>query len=419
VNAILKLRQRYALVNVVTLVLGATVATTASAQSQPAAFDTARGTVTGSTRRIGLGGAFVAIADDTEGVAINPASDAVRLPYSWDAFDYGLGIDVAVGGWLPKNDIYNQPRSGNTSTSTALFGSLAAVINYNQAGLGISAEAQRNAASRQDQTQGISTNLAANFGMLHASLAYGFLDGQLLLGAGTRLVGLSFAGGSNSGPLTAGVGYEAGVIVKPIVTQYRIAAAMKSPIDASVSGSPGAAPSTAHVPWELALGFAYQFGARPLNPAFLTAAEHARRTRPGGEPSKAEIKQAEDELFENYEKRERWYLLVSSELSLIEGGGHVGLSGEAAKARPIISPRLGLESEVVQRILKLRAGSYYEPALVAEARSRIHGTGGFDVRLFEWDVFGLVRPFDYWQLSVGADGARNYLNTSFSIGFWH
>ena len=42
-----------------------------------------------------------------------------------------------------------------------------------------------------------------------------------------------------------------------------------------------------------------------------------------------------------------------------------------------------------------------------------------DIKLFEWNVFGLIKPFDYWQLSLAADGARSYLNTSFSIGFWH
>jgi hypothetical protein len=78
-----------------------------------------------------------------------------------------------------------------------------------------------------------------------------------------------------------------------------------------------------------------------------------------------------------------------------------------------------VESEVLPHILRLRAGSYYEAERVNLTPSRVHGTGGFDVRLFEWDVFGLVKPFDYWQLSVAADAARAYLNTSFSIGFWH
>jgi hypothetical protein len=265
--------------------------------------DAARGPVTGSTRRIGLGGAFVSIADDTEGIAINPASSAVRMPYSWSDWDYGFGIDFAVGAWLPKNDIYNQEGTENEDAeaaqpdveqSTALFGSVAALINYRHAGLGISAEAQRNAASREDRMQGVDTNFAANFGIVHLNLAYGFLDGQLLLGAGPRLVGMSFDRHSGSGLLsTAGLGYEAGVLVKPIAAQYRIAAAVKSPIDATIPADGAAAESTVHVPWEVAFGLAYQFGVRPFNPPFYTAKELARQKVSDREPTKSEIAQAE------------------------------------------------------------------------------------------------------------------------------
>jgi hypothetical protein len=123
------------------LIVAITIATRARAQSEtppsePATIDTARGPITGSTRQIGLGGAFVAIADDSEGVAINPAATAVRLPYSWHPWDYGVGVDVSVGAWLPKNDIYNQPDSGNVSKSTALVGSAAGVLYYQHAGIG-------------------------------------------------------------------------------------------------------------------------------------------------------------------------------------------------------------------------------------------------------------------------------------------
>jgi hypothetical protein len=394
------------------------------AQAQPQTVDAVRGPVTGSTRRIGLGGAFVAIADDTEGVAINPASSAVRLPYSWQDWDYGFGVDVAVGAWLPKNDIYNLENTKTTKQpgqSTALFGSVALLVNYRHLGLGVSAEAQRNASDQSSQLQGIDTNFAANFGLVHANLAYGFLDGQLLLGAGPRLVGMSFDrhSGSSSGLLSsAGMGYEGGIVVKPMIGQYRAAAVVKSPIDAKLPATAGTLDSTVHVPWEVALGFAYQFGARPLNPPLRTAKELATQYAHRA-PTKAEVKAAEDELYNSYEESQRFYVLLSSELSIIQGGGPVGLSGETAMDRPVISPRLGLESEVVPRHFRLRAGSYYEPALIAGTRSRVHGTGGFDLKLFRWNVFGLLDRFDYWQLSVGADAARVYLNTAFSIGFWH
>jgi hypothetical protein len=399
--------------------------TDGAAQPQAQTVDSTRGPITGSTRRIGLGGAFVAIADDTEGIAINPASTAVRLPYSFQDWNVGFGLDVAVGAWLPKNDVYNQ---GNTTSqdeakankSTALFGSLAFQVNYRQFGVGISADATRNAASRSQSTQGIDTSLAANFGTVHMNMAYGYLDGQLLLGAGPRLIGMSFDRTGGSSVLgTAGIGYEAGVLVKPMGEQYRIAAAVKSPIDAKLPADPGVAAGTVHVPWEVAFGFAYQFGTRVLNPRFVSAREVARHETGHPKPSDAELDQAAKELFNEYEARQRWYLLLSTELSIIQGGGPVGLSGQTAMDRPVVSPRVGLESEIIPHYLRLRGGSYYEPALIAGTSSRVHGAGGCDIKLFKWSVFGLVSPFDYWQLSLGADAARAYLNTAFSIGIWH
>ena len=85
----------------------------AQTSNEPTTVDTVRGTIKGSPRYIGLGGAFVAIADDTEGVPHNPASVAVRLPYSWDAFSYAFGIDFSVATWLPENDLYNEYESAD------------------------------------------------------------------------------------------------------------------------------------------------------------------------------------------------------------------------------------------------------------------------------------------------------------------
>lgn len=414
---------------VLAVVAAAGVAGRANAQAATE-IEAVRRPLFGSTRYIGLGGAAVAIADDTDGVAINPAAAAVRLPYSWSMWDYGFGLDFAVGAWLPKNDLYNQLNTNNggggTGKTPALFGSLAAIIYYGQGGLGVSAEAQSNAASRQDLVQGIARNFGGNFGAVHASLAYGYVDGQLLLGVGPRLVGLSFGtnGAGSSTFTTAGVGYEVGVIVKPRVAQYRVAVALKSPISATLPGALGEASSSAHVPWDLALGFAYQFGPRPLNPPLVTAEDFARAFVVDGTPTKAEVERSARELFERYQRLQRWYVLVSTELSLAEADGdHVGIeqywTKGASNTRPIIVPRIGIESEVIPHHLRLRGGSYYEPARIDLSPSRVHGTGGFDVRLFEWDVFGLLEPFDYWQLSIAADAARSYLNTSFSVGFWH
>lgn len=384
----------------------------------PRTIDTVRGTIRGSTRYIGLGGAFVAIADDTQGVAINPASAAVRMPYSWDAFDYSFGIDLGIATWLPKNDVYNAPQNADGSNGGSLFGSFAILTNYRHAGLGIAAEAEQNVASHKAQ-QGFSTKLTANFGLMRPALAYGYFDGQLLLGAGLRVLGFSFGGNQGSVPLTAGIGYTAGLIVKPSSQQYRVGVAIEQPINAEVASDDGTAPTMVHVPWTAALGFAYQFGERKLNPKFVTARDRARKNTAGREPSAEEVKAAKKELFDEYQRDQTWYLLLSTELALIQASGDVVLGGSNALNRTLVSPRIGIETEVVPRWLRLRTGSYLELATTVEGHSRLHATGGVDIKLFEWNMFGLIGPFDYWQLSLAADGARSYLNTSFSIGFWH
>src|SRR4051812_24200845 len=260
------------------------IATHARAQStpeEPRVIDTVRGTIRGSTRFIGLAGAFVAIADDTEGVPINPASAAVRLPYSWDAFSFSFGIDFSVASWLPKNDVYNAPEG---TKGGSLFGSFAILTNYRHAGFGIAAEAEQNAASKKAD-QGVSTKLTANFGLMHPAIAYGYFDGQLQLGAGLRVLGLSLGGG---GSATAGIGYTAGVIVKPKSRQFRAGVAIEQPINSEVASDDGSPPTIVHVPWTAALGFAYQFGRRPLNPKFVTASDRARQKAAGREPTKDE-----------------------------------------------------------------------------------------------------------------------------------
>jgi hypothetical protein len=148
-------------------------------------------------------------------------------------------------------------------------------------------------------------------------------------------------------------------------------------------------------------------------------ADRVRKNVHGREPTAEDTKKAAAELYDEYEKSQTPYLLVSTELSLIQGGGEVALGRFTAINRPLISPRIGFEGEAVPRWLRLRAGSYLELPTTEEGHARVHGTGGLDVKLFRWNVFGLVHPFDYWQLSLAADGAKSYLNTSFSVGFWH
>ena len=453
--------------------------------------DAAQGPVTGSTRMIGLGGAFVAIAEGGSGVQVNPASVSVRSPWSWNRLDFGFSLDFAIGAWLPETDFLNQgdPPEGEAEEEedveqrSLLFGSVGLSVQYEHAGFGVSAEGQRQALRSEDQTSaGLApTDLAGNFGIVHASVAYGFYDGQLHVGVGPRVTGVGLSRGSGASEIldVAGVGFQGGVIFKPVDHQYRVGATFKSAVTPAIDSGLGGTDENAYrtsairLPWQASAGFAYQFGARRLNPPFYSAEaqvmrlrhrveqDRARRERAIEEAERAaelqptaenrrrlalledkhdleedaedksldeSVERAADSLRREYLSRPRSYVLLTTELlvlgassgsvgfgSYYQGRSRVQLSGQNLT----LSPRVGLESEVIENWLKLRVGSYWEPARVDTAKDRIHGTFGFEVKTFSWDVFGLIGDFDSWTVSAAVDGARDYLSTSFSIGFWH
>ena len=60
----------------------------------------------------------------------------------------------------------------------------------------------------------------------------------------------------------------------------------------------------------------------------------------------------------------------------------------------------------------MRFGSYLEPARYEGVSSRVHGTAGFDLRLFRF--LGVE-----WRLTAYIDGAARYVNYGISIGTWH
>ena len=117
---------------------------------------------------------------------------------------------------------------------------------------------------------------------------------------------------------------------------------------------------------------------------------------------------------------DRRYLLVSSDI-VFDGqtsARGTGVEGfvmqelDPAGSEPTLSLRLGLESEVWNNRLKLRAGSYLEPSRFEGESIRVHGTAGLEVRLFKlwgWD----------WRVASTVDISRDYENLLIGVGFWH
>src|SRR5690606_31243543 len=78
---------------------------------------------------------------------------------------------------------------------------------------------------------------------------------------------------------------------------------------------------------------------------------------------------------------------------------------------------LGMEAEPLRDRVKLRIGTYLEPARNLGTTFRMHGTGGLDVRVFRWALFE-DEPWDF-RLGFVFDIARDYTNVGLTFGFWH
>ena len=231
-------------------------------------------------------------------------------------------------------------------------------------------------------------------------------------------------------------------------------------------------PRSTKIPTTGSVGFSYQFGPRPPNPPWVSAEALAadelerldRRKRAAKEAEQEEIaavrarggpdvelcvqaveqryarkyariKQSRKETrklaWDMLRKQYRWgwprrYYLLTADLwfnGRVDNG--VGVESllfqtvQRSGEKITVSPRVGFETEAVPTRMKIRAGTYLEPTRFAQSTPRIHGTLGFDISLFKWNVFGLW-PDDYrWQVSAALDLARKYTSFSVGIGGWY
>ncbi len=235
-------------------------------------------------------------------------------------------------------------------------------------------------------------------------------------------------------------------------------------------------PERVELPWEVQAGFAIQLGPRPLNRRYRPKKDVSRGLRAeleaercareleqvkrelaaddiAGSPElscprlrrrardprwreeqrawyaaarerlEAELETAEaaiDELWDElYEALPRRHLLISVDL-MLHGpvSNAIGIDAFLDQTRRrrgdkwSTTFRLGLEGEPWAHRLKLRVGTYVEQARYEGVSARVHGTAGFDLRLFE--LFG-----QSWRATFVVDGARDYVSWGVSVGVWH
>jgi hypothetical protein len=324
--------------------------------------------------------------------------------------------------------------------------------------------------------------LTLQIGRWKALGAYGFLDGQLIFGAGARILTMQIQQKTGPTLLTVtGASPEVGALYMPTGSQWRVGAAARAPVGGRVSGgdnltknASGALqagafvlPSRVTSPWEVDMGIAYQLGPRPINPGWenpheqeafvrqqivdhraerallreadlaLLSPDEQRAREPVLDAEEARLRALEDaeldgEIKRLYEQRKARYdnwprekiLLLASVLLTGASNNAVSLQGfldqqvETVGKAITVTPRLGMEGEPLRDRLTLRVGTYVEPSRYEEGTPRQHFTFGGDVRLFPIDFWGLL-PRAQWKVAFVIDLAPRYENYGIGIGNWH
>jgi hypothetical protein len=278
---------------------------------------------------------------------------------------------------------------------------------------------------------------------------------------------------------SVGNGYEFGFLLRPNDEQFRIGGAYRSEVNSRASGNTIPQPVTdlylperVTVPWDLDLGMAIQLGPRPLNPRWIDpvielerikrflhwrqlereryrrfelervrnihgdvdAAARALDVELATEAAldEATLSRAEDKEDQDIRYKvlamQRFHVLIVSSL-VVSGTAREAVGVESFLERTTqrsgtslsYSPRVGLETESAPNWLRLRAGSYLEPTRFPSNQrgARVHGTLGFDEKLFHWTVFGLFHEDTHWRAGGSLDAARDYFGWSVAIGVWH
>jgi hypothetical protein len=442
--------------------------------------DLTQGAVLSTSRVTGMAGAATALAEGVEGGLSNPAAVVARSPGSADFWDYWLTLGLTYP--FAGGDYYNSGGyvASESNADSFLFWTSGAYLQLYKVGVGVNLEFQQTNFRSNAEGQP-EVNVRSQLATSHVQVGYLLFDGQLAVAFGLQLLRQSAitkqtATVPEHSKVETGPGFELGALLRPNGAQWRIGAGLYSQVRTRYGEGELAAvapefiePRYAVRPWRGNIGFAYQFGKRPLNPRWTYVEEHARQPlreleqraheaclahartllqlrRTGNHGLElAEQRRFEDQLLlldaERAAVRKRawrelrstlrkgWprrYLLVATELSFVGRvenavgvesflAQRVQRSGEHAS----VTPRLALESEVWPGWVKARVGSYIEASRFAESSARPHGTLGVDVRVVHWDVFG-IWPEDYlWQLSGALDASRDYKAFSVGIGGWY
>lgn len=368
-----------------------------------------QGPIFSNSKILGMGGASIGVAEGAGAQSTNPAALANRIIYDelsnfdWDVlFEYLVDISA-------ETKIENNGRDTNPADKIDLT-SMGGLIQYKKWGYGLVANGLTHEMCVEESASDCSDpNKNVHFSAVNAYLGAGksFSKGKYLFGA--NLVGSYIDLGTKKNVdlvSLSGVGLQLGFLWKDPDKNYRLGMSLRSPVNVRADSESNKnkvlglqAPQKTSLPWNIGFGFSYYWGARQFN-------------------KRQDFSKRSSYLKEQKLPR-RYYLLAADLVVVGIQKNAVGIESwllqedQSAGDFLGLSPRVGFETEFWPNRLKGRIGTYREPSRFHDVDGRLHGTFGFDLRLFrlwDWDL----------QLTSAFDFSNQYQNLIVSIfSFWH
>ena len=259
--------------------------------------DLTRGVVISTSRVVGLSGAATSLAQGVEGGLQNPAAVAYRGPQWPEWYDYWLAFGLTYP--FQSGDFYNSGRvlgdTGSVEKGTFFLipGAYFQVWNL---GIGLTIDSQFvkldgvvNPVTMEQET------LRLRFTTFHIQAGYGFLEGQLIFGAGLRILRQrAFQSNrvfsTSDSYDTLGLGAEVGLMFRPHHKRWALGASLFPQIRTGLRNRGNTTetpegdilvgdffvPRSTKIPTTGSVGFSYQFGPRPPNPPWVGEEDLAR-----------------------------------------------------------------------------------------------------------------------------------------------
>lgn len=350
------------------------------------------GVAIGDTAQVGMGGAGAARIIGSAGALLNASAPVVRPTTDNDRWGWSYHLDVLTSKYSSDYD-NNGTVSDDSGASVATAGASLRIGRW-AAAFTVTAQTAPLAESTGDLT---ATALRGKL-----VVAYWWPRFDLALGAGAQSVAFEISPEEQDSLFSiTGYGALAGATWLPRGQRYRLAAALETQVGGGDVTTERCDPNNCMgyilparvaAPARLILGAAYRIGPTPWNQQVFTKFRDERSTTFAAD------------VVVTGSSPDGHGLEAFGTMELQRAGRHPG-----------ISLRAGAEAEVLPGRLRLRAGSYWEPARFDAASGRLHATFGADLRVFEVELWGPRRG----RISATGDIARDYRNLAVSVGFWH